>query len=1216
MRMPGLLLSVLVGLGLAAGAALAQPAPRPSTVALGQRFPMLFEPNRGQADARVRYLARGPGQTLLLADREATLVLARPAPAAKPEDRLRRPRPDAVEALALRIAFAGARPQVAISGRAPTRTVINHNVGADRSKWLPGLPTYEEVAYRGLYPGVDLVFRPGEKGLAYDFHVAPGTSPKVIRIAFPTADRLSLDRAGNLVIRIGGEELRQTTPAVYQEVAGRREAVPGGYILRGRAEVGFLIGSYDRTRPLVIDPTLEAGTVFGGGTRESLDFAAFADGPNGDLFVAGSTQSPDLYVVNATQPQLRGTYDGFVARFDAATLELRYATYLGGGGIDGAASVAVAADGRAHVVGWTSSADFPVSPNAAQTARAEMFVARLDPAGQLEYASYLGGTQRSDARAVALSGNRLFVVGETMDRGFATTPLLPGLPPASGRGPTQFHIFIARLDAASGALIDARYLGGSSGDAAVKLAADGAGQIYGVGFTHSSDFPQIGATPQPFGGSTDGLAFKLSAGGDSLVYSTRFGGNSSDNAFAVAVDASGHAHVAGETWSTNFPQVSPIPGQAPPQRQTSGFYVVLDPLGGLVRSTYLGAITQNTDAKAVAIGAEPDTVWVGGRTDGAPATTPAENALSGYSDGYVVNVATGAGGPALRSWTYVGGQGYESVGHIAARPDGSLIVAGTTSSLDFPATLVRRNGVAGSDDVFVARLVPPGDLRVVIDDSKDPVQPNERFSYEITVLNDGTATATGAAVALTLPAGCSPVLPLPGSCTLAGSTVGCAVGTLAGGSHTIPPLGIAASCGQRGSHTATAVVSATTADSNPANNTASETTTVGAADLLVSVQAVDAASRQPLTQPVYANDPVGFRATVRNLGAVPADGVSVASTVSAGCSFVDPAGPGAGGTATFPLTNPLAPAGQPGDRATADITVRCAAGVQRDTVSVSATNEPADLAQADNRDQAEVIVLDPGYPNLLVRTEALSFIRQEPPPLYADDPLRFRATVRNIGPAPAMNVVVTNTAPPLCGPVDNFGTGEPGTTTFALPNPLAPMGSAGDTAAVYVSVRCPAGEHRNSVTVAAANEPAPQAADGNQDHVDVFVRVRPILRVETDVHPDVLRVGGIGRFGVRLSNTGPVTAPNPRLIVTIDVGDRVQLYDRTVFPWATCQPTTTTQPVMRTECTAGDLQPGQTRVMIEFSGFLLAPGRIRLTAAAEAEGARATASVEGHNIVP
>src|SRR5438132_8900465 len=74
------------------------------------------------------------------------------------------------------------------------------------------------------------------------------------------AARLALAANGDLSISIGGQEIRQSKPTVYQDIDGHRRSVEGKYILRGSHDVGFEIGKYDRRRPLIIDPQLVYST--------------------------------------------------------------------------------------------------------------------------------------------------------------------------------------------------------------------------------------------------------------------------------------------------------------------------------------------------------------------------------------------------------------------------------------------------------------------------------------------------------------------------------------------------------------------------------------------------------------------------------------------------------------------------------------------------------------------------------------------------------------------------------------------------------------------------------------------------------------------------------------------------------------------------------------------------------------------------------------------
>src|SRR4029453_16299834 len=104
------------------------------------------------------------------------------------------------------------------------------------------------------------------------------------------AERLEVDVAGELVVHTAAGELRQPRPAVYQGVDGARRGVAGDYVVDGEGHVGFRLGPYDASRPLVIDPVLAYSTYLGGLGDESDVFG------NGRVSVAvdgaGTSTSP------------------------------------------------------------------------------------------------------------------------------------------------------------------------------------------------------------------------------------------------------------------------------------------------------------------------------------------------------------------------------------------------------------------------------------------------------------------------------------------------------------------------------------------------------------------------------------------------------------------------------------------------------------------------------------------------------------------------------------------------------------------------------------------------------------------------------------------------------------------------------------------------------------------------------------------------------------
>src|SRR5688500_14061129 len=167
---------------IAVGAAVASPASVPATAAAGQKSelrqrlqqaalgaPLRFEPNRGQSDPRVRFLARGTGYGLFLTDDEAVMrFMLDPADGALPRD----PRPAAVLRLRLEDATP-VRPQARLrqGGR-------SSYVSLDGSRApIADLPHYSELVYRGRYPGIDVVYYGRDGELEYDFVLAPEADP-------------------------------------------------------------------------------------------------------------------------------------------------------------------------------------------------------------------------------------------------------------------------------------------------------------------------------------------------------------------------------------------------------------------------------------------------------------------------------------------------------------------------------------------------------------------------------------------------------------------------------------------------------------------------------------------------------------------------------------------------------------------------------------------------------------------------------------------------------------------------------------------------------------------------------------------------------------------------------------------------------------------------------------------------------------------------------
>ncbi len=166
----------------------------PSRLPLGQ-LPLRFEPNQGQTDPRVKFLARGAGYGVFLTPDQAVLTLGARAKSA-----------------VVGMQLAGANPNAAVSGNAQLPGKSNYFIGSNPAKWHRDIPQFARVRYQGVYPGVDLVYYGNQGQLEYDFEVAPGADPRSIALQFEGPQRPHLDGNGDLILGTGGGEARLKAP--------------------------------------------------------------------------------------------------------------------------------------------------------------------------------------------------------------------------------------------------------------------------------------------------------------------------------------------------------------------------------------------------------------------------------------------------------------------------------------------------------------------------------------------------------------------------------------------------------------------------------------------------------------------------------------------------------------------------------------------------------------------------------------------------------------------------------------------------------------------------------------------------------------------------------------------------------------------------------------------------------------------------------------------
>lgn len=612
---------------------------------------LLFVENAGQWPAGARYQVWGGPGTMWLAEDAIWITLVDgplpsphpsggglPAPLSFEASGERLAESGEVHGVNLKLSFVDANPQPSLEPSAPVETNVSYLLGNDPAQWRPEVPVYSGVRYDELYPGIDLVLSGDQAGaLPWSLEARSGAESSAVRLRVEGADSATLD-ARLLRIATAAGELALPLPAAgfsFQvEAVGRDGSLLNSAVAPGAADSRQANGSSHK---------------------------APADNP----------------------------------------ADLLYSTYLGGTGHESGNAIAVDSAGSAYVTGNVYSHDFPTTPGAFDptfngTGQYDAFVAKLNPAGSaLSYATYLGGVYEDDGMGIAVDGTgSAYVAGHTNSRNFPTTP---GAFDTSYRGGDAFMV---KLNPTGSGLAYGTFLGGDNMDVALGVAVDGTGSAYVTGWTRSNNFPTtLGAfdTSHNGEGTTDVFLAKLNPAGSGLSYGTFLGGSLEEIGFAVAVDRTGSAYVAGATQSIEFPTTPGAFDTSFNGGYADAFVLKLNPVGsGLLYATLLGGNDEDW-GYAVAVDAAGSAYVTSKTQSNNFPTTPGAFDTS-YNGGtceapsytypcFDVFVAklnpTGSG---LIYATFLGGDSDEEGRSIAVDSAGRAYVTGYTTSINFPTT--------------------------------------------------------------------------------------------------------------------------------------------------------------------------------------------------------------------------------------------------------------------------------------------------------------------------------------------------------------------------------------------------------------------------------------------------------------------------------------------------------------------------------------------------
>ncbi|NUO10388.1 MAG: SBBP repeat-containing protein [Candidatus Brocadia sp.] len=552
----------------------------------------------------------------------------------------------------------------------------------------------------------------------------PNAKPDEIKVKITGAKALKVNKEGQLEAETDLGKVKFTKPLAYQEIDGKRVTVEVEYrILNQKSEhvYSFKVASYNRTKDLIIDPLL--ASTFLGGSRSDLPEGSIATDSEGNIYVAGSTSSPDFPTTTGVYDTSYngGDYDVFVSKLSGDLTSLLASTYLGGSDFDEGDSIALDSDGNVYITGRTMSLNFPITTGVYDTSHNgvslndfDAFVSKLNPnLTSLLASTYLGGLDHDGGYFLAIdSGGYVYVTGSTESSDFPSTN---GAYDKSYNGGSSDG-FISRLNGNLTSLLASTYLGGSSGDYISSITMNSTGDIFVSGMTESSNFPTTyNAYDTSFNSDYTGSSYadafvsRLNAGLTNLLSSTYLGGTDGDFGYRIGLDLAENVYVSGWTYSSNFPTT---PGAYDTSYNGGTFDAYIAKLNGnltnLLASTYLGG-SHDDQLLSMAID-QGGNIFVTGRTTSKdfPTTTGAYDASHNgddYFGGNDVFVSKMNGLLTdLLSSTYLGGSDYDQSYSLVVDSNGNIYVSGYTRSLDFPTTTGAYDTSYNYVDTFVSKL--------------------------------------------------------------------------------------------------------------------------------------------------------------------------------------------------------------------------------------------------------------------------------------------------------------------------------------------------------------------------------------------------------------------------------------------------------------------------------------------------------------------------------
>ena len=576
---------------------------------------------------------------------------------------------------------------------------------------IKGVFNYEKIKYNNLYNDIDMVWYNINNQLKYDFIVKPYADLSQIKLEINGAEKISINKEGQLIVKTTHGTLIEDQPIVMQE--GKK--LNAAWSIVGKNIVSYLIQGRDISKELIIDPVVRAWGTYYGDNLFQLSQSVITDS-NNNVYISGRSDNSSLGII-ATSGAFQtifggGSSDLFIVKFDSNGNRL-WGTYCGGAANEQDNKMCISSTNEIYIVGTVNAAGSaiatPGSHQSTYSGSTDGFLMKFDSNGIKIWGTYYGGPDFDNTKTCAVDNSGDVYIGG------ATSSTLSSAISSSGSHQVNFSGnldgFIAKFSS-SGVRLWGTYYGGVNNEWVHSLSTDNLGNLFACGETTSWAFNSQIATPgshqQVYTSSVcDAFLVKFNSSGI-RQWGTFYGGIGEDIAYDCDVDGSGNVYMVGMT-STNTNTFIASPGY----QGTHGggtydaFFCKFSNSGVRQWGSYYGG-NQSDDAFDCEVDISGNLYFVGNTNTTAPgvfATAGSHQILaSSAPDSYIVKFTTNC----TRVWgSYYGGTGADVSRGIALSSNGDLYITGNTNSINTNAisTSTSHQPLAGGgQDSFLAKF--------------------------------------------------------------------------------------------------------------------------------------------------------------------------------------------------------------------------------------------------------------------------------------------------------------------------------------------------------------------------------------------------------------------------------------------------------------------------------------------------------------------------------